>query len=322
MRDGAEKKKTITLATAINDDYALPFAIMLFSLQSNSKRNYNIDYYVIDSGVSKAMKKKIFRILDSSLISLCWIPVSESLYNHLPLWGRGRSQSYHSLLIPKLSEINCDKLIYLDADLLVLENIETLYEEKIDDFMVGAVQDMVIPVVSAPKGLACYEELCISEKTPYFNSGVLLINLLKWRSENVVDKVVEYLSKYNHKINLYDQDGYNAVLSSSWKALDLRWNVIASVAGRPFFKAKYLDEEHYNRAIKDPWIVHYAGYFKPWLAYLGNRYDHIYREYLKKQNVVDLKIPNNLKGQIVKIYDGKLRNFFYFLERFLWNRLK
>ncbi|MFC1867061.1 glycosyltransferase family 8 protein [Thermodesulfobacteriota bacterium] len=308
----------MSLVSAINDDFFVPFSVMLFSLLDNSGKRYGIDFFILDSGVSEKNKEKCNALLDPSLITLHWISVSESLYNRLPLWGRGRTQLYHSLLIPELLPVNSNKMLYLDADLLILGDIEKLWEIELEQSLVGAVQDMVIPVVSAPMGLACYKEMGLSPLAPYFNSGVFLINLLKWRSENIVDKVIGYLKKYHQHVALFDQDGYNAVLSSSWKALDLRWNVIASMSGRSFFNPQHLHKEGYDQAVRDPWIIHYAGHFKPWLANLGNRYDNIYKDYLKKQNWINREIPVDFKNRFLGFYDRNLRCFLYHLERLLW----
>ena len=311
-------RKGINLVCAINDDFVLPFAVMLYSLLSNSGKKYEINFFIIDSGVSKENRGKFDYLSNDSSISLHWISVSESLYSTLPLWGRGRRQLYHSLLIPRLLPIDVEKVLYLDADLLILKNIESLWETRVDDCLLCAVQDMVIPVVSAPMGLHCYKEIGLSPLAPYFNSGVLLINLRGWRSENIADKVVGYLKKYHRRVALFDQDGYNAILSPNWKPLDLRWNVIASVSGRSFFNPKYISREEYDNAINDPWIIHYAGYLKPWLANLGNRYDKIYKDYMTGQNRIGWKIPGDFKNRFLGFYDRNLRRFFYHLEHYLW----
>jgi lipopolysaccharide biosynthesis glycosyltransferase len=312
-------KARLNLVCTINDDFILPFAVMLYSLLSNKGKKYGIDCFVIDSGVSKKNKEKFTDLFDSSLISLHWISVPETICNDLPLWGRGRIQLYHSLLIPRLLPLDCNKALYLDADLLILGDIENLWEIELDDFMVCAVQDMVIPVVSEPMGLSCYKEFGLSPLTPYFNSGVLLIDLHKWRSENITDKIIEYFKKYHRRVALFDQDGYNAILSSSWKQIDLRWNVIASVSGRSFFNPRYLSKSQYYKAVQDPWIIHYAGYFKPWLTNLGNKYDKIYKDYLTGQSMIQSKIPSDFKNCLLGFYDRNLRCYFYHLEHYLWN---
>ena len=51
-------RKGINLVCAINDDFVLPFAVMLYSLLSNSGRKYEINFFIIDSGVSKENRGK------------------------------------------------------------------------------------------------------------------------------------------------------------------------------------------------------------------------------------------------------------------------
>ena len=317
-----ENQEPINLACSINESYVLPFAVTLFSLLTNSSKKYAINLFIIDSGVLGPTKEKLNDIFRSSLVNLRWIPIPESLCSDLPLWGRHNMQVYHSIFLDRLLPEDIHKVLFLDTDLLILGNIEDLWDEELDHSMLAAVQDMAIPVVSAPMGLACYKDLGLSALAPYFNAGVLLINLKKWRSTNTTDKAVAYLKENHTRVALHDQDGFNAVLSSSWKAIDLRWNVIASIAGRSFFEPQYLDKEQYKRAAKDPWIIHYAGYLKPWQANLGNPFDKIYKDYLAGQNWFNGEVSEDFSNKIFGFYDRHLRQLFYPIERFLWNKLR
>ena len=46
--------------------------------------------------------------------------------------------------------------------------------------------------------------------------------------------------------------------------LDPRWNVIASLAGRTFYRTTHLSKEMKHLIADSPWILHFAGSFKPW----------------------------------------------------------
>ena len=89
----------------------------------------------------------------------------------------------------------------------------------------------------------------------YFNAGVLLINLDAWRRERISKKALEYLT-HNPLSPLSDQDALNVACDGLWKKLDPRWNF----------------QGHYEKRILDmnaeerPWIAHFVGRRKPWIA--------------------------------------------------------
>ena len=102
------------------------------------------------------------------------------------------------------------------------------------------------------------------EKMPrvrdYFNAGVLLIDLDRWRKERISEKALEYLAQ--HLQSPYaDQDALNFACDGLWKRLDPRWNF------QPFYeKRKIADMDSKER----PGIVHFVTQAKPWNARLPN----------------------------------------------------
>jgi lipopolysaccharide biosynthesis glycosyltransferase len=68
--------------------------------------------------------------------------------------------------------------------------------------------------------------LGIFDEGEYFNSGMLLIDVEKWREQNISEKVMEYLLKYPERIKFVDQCGLNAVLNGNWMKLPARFNRI------------------------------------------------------------------------------------------------
>jgi UDP-D-galactose:(glucosyl)LPS alpha-1,3-D-galactosyltransferase len=114
------------------------------------------------------------------------------------------------------------------------------------------------------------KELGMPEGSPYFNSGVMLMNLERWRADRLGERCLDLLAQYPHYFSHPDQDVLNYLARDAWLPLDPAWNVYAAsvldTIGRLEFgdggrrRARLLDDESGAR------ILHYAGPLKPWQA--------------------------------------------------------
>lgn len=97
-----------------------------------------------------------------------------------------------------------DKVLYIDSDVLVLHDLNKIYNTNIDDKYLAAVKDPSwffenMHVV----------ELNLEERGFYFNSGVMLMNLKKFREDGLLQKLEDYT---NNNFRTYmDQDALNVV---------------------------------------------------------------------------------------------------------------
>ncbi len=315
------RKELITIVSTINKNYLLPLSVTANSLLQNKGKRSRIDWFVFESEVSAEEKIGFDQFYRETDIRFHWVTLSAREFENLSTWGRAVPRMYQRLAIPDFFQDRASRVLYLDADLLVLGDIEELLDVELGDKAVAAVQDMVIPRVSSPLGLSNYKQMGLPLQTHYFNAGILLMNLPVWREESIVERALEYL-KTAKNVGLMDQDGLNAVLHSSWLPLHYRWNIIGSVAGRPFFKAKHLDRALYEEAMKSPGIVHFAGHLKPWqIGRLGSRWDADYKECLSLQHL-DYSLDATRKARKYSFYDRYLRSCLYLLERELWKRVR
>lgn len=205
---------------------------------------------------------------------MTWIDASDSPHHtfHSP---QVRSR-YLRLSLPSLLPSDVDRVIYIDADTLVLSDLSPLFGSDIAGKALLAVRDYRIPFVAAPLGLKNHRDLKISADAPYFNSGVMLMSLEVWRRRDIEKRTLNYCVKMWPSMTLHDQEALNAVLHDEWSELDLGWNQ-QSVLFRPQaipesdFKRMCLGRAANLRA--NPAIVHFTGGSKPW----GYRCSHPFR---------------------------------------------
>jgi lipopolysaccharide biosynthesis glycosyltransferase len=151
-----------------------------------------------------------------------------------------------------------DRCVYLDGDIVVRHDPRRLGETDLRGKTLGAVRSRVAPFLASPGGVRRWFELGLPSVGAYFNSGVLVMDLRRWREGDVTSHLSEFLRAHGHDTWVADQEAMNAVLSADWIELDRTWNYITHVS-ESFLQQPELEPS-------DPSIVHFAGRAKPWAS--------------------------------------------------------
>lgn len=272
------KSETIFVVCAADDRYAMPLSVMVRSSLENLENNCHLVLFIIDGGIKERSKQKILKSLSLENCKVNFIPKPDTWLESIaevkkyceannkvsPLQHLSLA-AYYRLLIPELLPQEIEKVIYLDCDLVVDRNLEELWQIDVGENYVLAVQDILVRHVSAPQGLLNYEQLGIAPESKYFNSGVLVINLKKWRDCRITNKAIYYLEQNKDYIRFHDQDVLNALLVGQWGELDPKWNLLLPHAlAYSSWQESPFSEEVYNTLIREPYIIHFASDRKPW----------------------------------------------------------
>jgi hypothetical protein len=147
----------------------------------------------------------------------------------------------------------------MDSDVIVRCDITELWNQSIEGHVIAAVLDDGIKTVSGEKGLPTWRNIGLEPDTPYFNSGVMLIDIDRWRDLAIGCRAMKYLETYTDQLVFADQDALNAVIAGDWRHLDPRWNV-TSGSYRRYREAKFLRESEAHDTllymIDHPYIIH------------------------------------------------------------------
>ena len=133
-------------------------------------------------------------------------------------------------------------VLYLDIDILINSNLEQLYNKEFSTVLCAEL--------NVPNSLAIGSHLS-GHNAPYFNSGVLLINVSKWKELNLESKFMEIGSREAYPF--LDQDILNISFRNQWTRLGRGFNYLHL----------YGSHENDNSYSEFPSIVHFAG-VKPW----------------------------------------------------------
>lgn len=236
---------------ACDAGYAMPLATALRSLVESNRSCWPVDFHVLSNGFDDAIKKKVLHSLPAGSASINWVPLDLMLFQRF--WTREHvsKMTFARLLIPRVFPDSVSRVLYLDTDILVLDNLKPLWETDLDGAVLGAVLDNLDPHFKS--GRPGYED---APRVPnYFNAGVLFINLDLWRKEKVSEKAMVYMNQHR-QTPFMDQDALNVVCDGRWKSLDPRWN---------FHDCWSRDIS--NLSLSDrPAIAHFVSIMKPWNA--------------------------------------------------------
>jgi lipopolysaccharide biosynthesis glycosyltransferase len=298
----------LPIVCAINDCYVLPLAVMLESLKQHLRSDYRPVLYLIHSGISRPNLGIITSLVETNSI----IPSDDQVLS-APRDSHFPREASFPLLLPELLPPDLERVLFLDADLLVMSDLANLWETPMGECVLAAAPDGAVPVCSAARGVKGWQTRGIPSDAPYFNGGVLLIHLERWRERQVNQRARQYFETTREPIDFLHQEALNAVLWNDWKPLDSRWNLLASLAGRSYEQAN-------AEAWRQPGIVHFAGRMKPWRSPIGGPFYDPYRKVLERVLPLIPREPPTFRDEVQSVYDRYLRNVFYPIERSLWRQ--
>lgn len=266
-------ENNVAVAVSCNEYYMPILGVMLHSLLENASPEYGYDILVLrnkpefDTDTTNryiGMLKKMVGSYTNAAIR--FIDIS-GLLGGKTFFVRGNftPETYFRLFLPQILG-NYEKVLYLDADMVVCHDVAELYNLDLKNMLLGAVRD---PIISGSNKSPLYnkhddmEKLGIKNIYDYFQAGVLLINLKKIAEDGLCGRMIEYAA--THDCDLVDQDVLNLFCQGRVKFIDNKWNVdVNTIAMKvvPYAPAGMWKEYKANR--DDAYIYHFAGADKPW----------------------------------------------------------
>ena len=331
-----DKVKTIPIVFAADDKYVKQLSTVIVSILLNSKKENKFEFNILTSNISDENQKLIEKLSEyNPNTEFNFIDMKDYLKNFdLEKYMSRREdytyisiETYYRFFIPEIFN-QYEKVLYLDADAIVLDDIQELFDTKIDDFYAGVVEDPIIKVFFEEKTLKTrtypdynfeqyYKEKLKKKNNKYFNAGVILFNLKKVREDNVVAKLWDFVQNES-PLEYQDQDVLNSVLENNVKFLDYKWNVLKDIN---IFGLRITDKKERNTLLKTykrPGFFHYVGSNKPWIV-LNQEYGYFFvfewwkyyqkTPFFNKEDEKILKAVLKRKKQYKRIIFANIRAF-------------
>lgn len=269
----AFSENNIPVVLSADNKYVPYVATLLKSIMGNANSAKNYDFVILNTNISEENKNRLRNEYKGNTnLSIRFFDVSH-LFNSYTLYTHSHFtvEIYFRLLMQDIMR-NYDKVIYLDSDMIILDDVSKLYDVSLGDNYLAAVKD----VDSAgcfngidPNRKEYHDKyLKLADPYAYFNSGVLVFNLSEIRKNISTSQVMDLAVSQSWLFP--DQDVLNMLCAGKVSYLDMSWNVMmnwkdaSSCRMDTARRAPHWLFSAYTESRKAPKIVHYAGFQKPW----------------------------------------------------------
>ena len=242
----------IDICLISDEKYAIYLGTVIVSILKNSNDNDELFFHIINTGMSKNSIDKLIELKTIKDFKIQFYNYDHTKY--VDLYNQKLKVQCHisASALVKLEIHNIlkdlDKVLYLDCDVIVNKDLHDFFYNDIDNYYLAVTPRPI-------KFKTINGETHIKSETKYFNSGVMLLNLKKFRDVNIGFKFTEYLNSIKNISHILDQEVFNAVFKDNIKYIDDRYNI--SVDQFILQKVKPL-------TLENIYIIHYSGKYKPW----------------------------------------------------------
>lgn len=262
----------IHIALAFDDNFWAPAYAVMRSICLFTRRRGDLVFHLIHQPITAEHRADLEKISDEFGATLVWHDLTKSelfrsVISRTPSSDRWTSVVYGRLLVDTLVDPDVKRVIYLDCDMLVRSPIEELYAAELGPHPIGAVRDTQGAFIVGGKDIKNNRDI-FDPADPYFNSGMLVIDIDKWRATDIPARLEELIASGVMSRLYYDQDVLNLIFKNNWQHIAPRWNTI--------------DARHPHEGL-DPAILHYTGPFKPWHVVSNVAFRRIYRHIMTNE---------------------------------------
>ena len=267
----------MNIAYSCDNAYIEQTGISLISVFENNKDEKEIVVYLISKGITKENIEILDSICKSYNRSLIVVKFEDICFDLPPCSvGRHLETIYAKVFFSRIEGL--DKVLYLDSDVVVVGNLKQLWETDLSEKYMGVVE------TTYTKGK---KALGIPRSTPFFNDGVVLVNVDYCRENNLISKVIEQVNAFGGNPPVLSEGVLNKICGQNVKYLSLRYNLISGNLYFGLYDYDYLFEQlHYEKedlidSCENPVIVHYiAGFYnRPWCKKCTHPFKEFYLYY-------------------------------------------
>ena len=245
--------ENISISYALDDGFVYPTIVSITSIMENvnSKNIYN--FYIMHPGDFTLESKNKLKSFENKYEN-CYIYFIDMKDQYKKLSVRRKwstvvltTPTYYRLSLQDLLP-NIDKIIYIDGDVIALNDIKIMYDIDMEGYYF--------------KGYRVWSRKVLDKYIHnYLCAGVLLINLKELRKNNIGKKFSEFIKKNSKNLIYHDETIINYVCTEKNGILNPKFGFIVRYKREEGIYSK----EEKKKALKDPVLIHLMD--KPWKDY-------------------------------------------------------
>lgn len=255
-----------------NGNYAPYAGISMTSLLENNKQMEHIRIFILGENLSSDSIARFRRMADAYGCELCFISI-DAMIDKMKRMGlppyRGSYAANMRLFLADLLDDSVDRLLYLDSDTIVLEDLTGLLSLDLGDSPLAMAFDSVISDMR--------ENIGFSAQDDYYNSGVILFQMHKWKEQGLSGQIAAYAEKEKPNFFSPDQDLLNVVCKNRIYRLPPQFNLQpmhlvfrTNDYWKRYLRASYYDKAEIEYAREHPVILHFFRFMGEFPWHRGN----------------------------------------------------
>lgn len=270
----------INIALCFDNNFVRQAGVLIKSIICSNPEN-QITFYCVSDSISQENKASLENVCENSNAKVDFRSLDITKMSNFPVRKRDHISlaTYYRLLLPLILPEELDRVLYLDCDMICVDDLLNFYNTDLEEKSCAITADMFYD------DYRITERLLYPVEEHYFNAGMLLVNLKYWREHDTSKKLMTFITENKELCLAHDQDAINAVLHGTIKLAPARYNI----------QLDFLRKNPKNMIIKDhavledalqsghnPCIVHYTGPSKPWHIHSFNPYDPLFEFFQNK----------------------------------------
>lgn len=266
--------ETINLLFSIDEHFAVQLKTLLFSIKQNTPHK-KFHVFILQKKMRNQDQNELQRFCDLLGMECSWLEIKKEKFHHAPKTKRYPETIYYRLLAQNYLPPEIEKIIYLDADILCINDLSSLYQLNIEDFLYAAASHSQLTNFT---NVVNKVRLKMYEAEEYYNSGVLLINVPKARQEIKADELDEFVEKNGSTLLLPDQDILNSLYASKIYSIpdqiynyDARKSLVYEMISSGSWDLDWV--------IEHTVFLHFCGRDKPWKKDYRSKFALLYKHY-------------------------------------------
>lgn len=262
------------MLVTLNKNYVPQLLVLLTSIFLNNPQE-RFQLYLLHNDLPAEYCKKIEMCCSKYGYALHLITVPNELFQNAPTNNRYPKEMYYRLMAPRLLPPKLERVLYLDPDILVINQLSPLWQIDMQNKLFAAASH--IGKTDLTKNV---NKIRLKMDNAYYNSGVLLMNLNLGRQEIKPDEVFRFVIEHENTLLLPDQDILNAMYGRRILPVeDVLWNYDARNYATYLLRSEGLCD--INWVIKHTAILHFCGRAKPWKQHYIYRFGTLYKHYMQ-----------------------------------------
>ena len=262
----------IQLLCALDANYLPQLRVLLTSIRLNNPGE-TFGLYLMHSGLPERELEGLERWCGEAGWEFHSVPMDAALFDGAPVTAQYPREMYYRLLAGQMLPDSLSRVLYLDPDILVINPLRELWETDMQGNMFAAAAH------TGKTELANnVNRIRLGTDHDYYNSGVLLIDLERCRSEVSPDELFAFVREHRRELVMPDQDLLNAVYGDSILPLDdALWNYDARNFNN--YVLRSTGGQDMSWVMENTAILHFCGKAKPWKPNYIYRFGVLYRHY-------------------------------------------